>query len=168
MASKLLKSDVRMHNIDLIKDDMSIIFAVNHFTRLETLLLPYEINKQTGKEVWSLAASDLFVGRIGNYLRKMGAVSTKDPDRDKLIVHALLKGEHPWIIFPEGQMIKDKKVLDPHGEFSVFNSDKRRPPHKGIANLALRAEFYRYKLECIYNSPARDGLEETKARFGID
>lgn len=168
MASKLLKSDVRMHNIDLIKDDMAIIYAVNHFTRLETLLLPYLLNKHTGKEIWSLAAGDLFVGRVGNYLRKMGAVSTKDPDRDKLIVHSLLSGEHPWIIFPEGQMIKDKKVLDPDGMFSVYNRDKRRPPHKGIANLALRAEFYRYKLECIYNSPDQKELDETKNMFGIE
>jgi esterase/lipase/1-acyl-sn-glycerol-3-phosphate acyltransferase len=168
IASKLIKSDVRMHNADLISDDMAIIFAVNHFTRLETLLLPYELHKHTGREVWSLAASDLFVGKIGEYLSKMGAVSTKDPDRDKVIVHSLLDGNHPWIIFPEGQMIKDKKVVDTGGEFEVFNQGGRRPPHKGIANLALRAEFYRYKLECIYNSPDQEGLEETKERFGIE
>lgn len=168
MASKLLKSDVRLHNVEVIKDDMAILFAVNHFTRLETLLLPYEINKNTGKEVWSLAADELFVGRLGSHLRKMGTVSTKDPDRDKVIVHSLLDGENPWLIFPEGQMIKDKKVVDPAGVFSVFNRGERRPPHKGIANLALRAEFYRYKLECIYNSPSQTGLAETKERFGIE
>lgn len=168
LASKLIKADVRMHNVEVIKDDMAVIFAVNHFTRAETLLLPYEIHKHTKLQVWSLAADELFVGRLGNHLRKMGTVSTKDPDRDKVIVYTLLKGEHPWIIFPEGQMIKDKKVLDPAGVFSVFNRGERRPPHKGIANLALRAEFYRYKLECIYNSPAKKGLEETKERFGIE
>jgi len=168
LATKVLKSDVRVHNIDVLDDDMAIIFAVNHFTRFETLILPYEINKQTGKEVWSLAADELFTGRIGDYMRKMGSVSTKDPDRDKVIVHALLKGEHPWIIFPEGQMIKDKKVIEPAGMFSVFNRGERRPPHKGIAHLALRAEFYRYKLECIFNSPSRTGLEETKERFDIE
>ena len=122
LATKVLKSDVRVHNIDLLEEDMSIIYAVNHFTRFETLILPYEINKHTGKEVWSLAADELFTGRIGGYMRKMGSVSTKDPDRDKVIIHALLKGEHPWIIFPEGQMIKDKKVIEPAGMFSVFNA----------------------------------------------
>ena len=168
LASKLIKADVRLHNLDVIKDDMAIIFAVNHFTRAETLLLPYEIHKHTKLQVWSLAADELFVGRIGQHLRKMGTVSTKDPDRDKVIVYTLLKGVHPWIIFPEGAMIKDKKVLDPAGVFSVFNRGERRPPHKGIANLALRAEFYRYKLECIYNSPAKRGLAETKEKFGIE
>lgn len=168
MASKLLKSDVRLHNVEALDDDMAIIFAVNHFTRLETLLLPYEIHKHTGREVWSLAADELFAGRLGTHLRKMGTVSTKDPDRDKVIVYSLLSGKNPWIIFPEGQMIKDKKVIDPAGVYSVFNRGERRPPHKGIAHLALQAEFYRYKLECIYNSPSKVGLAETKERFGIE
>jgi len=169
LASKLTKADVRLHNLELIEDDMAIIFAVNHFTRLETLLLPYQFNKHTGLEVWSLAAAELFVGRLGEHLKKLGTVSTKDPDRDKMIVHSLLKGDHPWVIFPEGQMIKDKKVVGPTGAFQVYNSNSgRRTPHKGVANLALRAEFYRYKLECIYNNPNQEGLEETKELFGIE
>ena len=168
LASRMTKADVRIHNLDVLQDDMSIIFAVNHFTRIETLLLPYELHKATGLEVWSMAASELFVGRIGEYLRKMGTVSTKDPDRDKVIVHSLLKGQNPWIIFPEGQMVKDKKVVDPASNFSIYNEDGRRPPHKGVANLALRAEFYRYKLECIYNSPSQKGLEEIMEMFALD
>jgi len=167
LASKMIKADVRLHNAGVIQDDMSIIFAVNHFTRLETFLLPYQIHKHTGKEVWSLAAGELFVGRLGRYLRTMGTVSTKDPDRDKLIVRSLLKGDHPWIIFPEGQMIKDKKVVDPSGAFTVFNRGERRPPHKGVGQLALRAEFYRHKLECIYNNPKKPGLAEAAAKFEL-
>ncbi|MDK1021099.1 MAG: alpha/beta hydrolase [Candidatus Hydrogenedentes bacterium] len=168
LASILIKADVRVHNHEVIEDDMSIIFTVNHFTRLETVLLPFELNKHTGREVWSLGASELFVGRIGSYLRQVGTVSTEDPDRDKVIVRSLLKGDHPWIIFPEGQMIKDKKVVDPAGVFSVFNRGGRRPPHRGAAHLALRAAFYRHKLECIYNSPDQEGMEEAMAMFDLD
>lgn len=165
LASRLIKADVRLHNLGVLEPDMSIIFAVNHFTRLETVLLPYELNKHTGQEVWSLAADELFVGRIGQYLRTMGTVSTEDPDRDKVIVRSLLKGDHPWVIFPEGQMIKDKKVVDPAGVFSVYNRGKRRPPHRGAGQLALRAEFFRHKLECIYNSPGQKGLDKARAKF---
>lgn len=168
LASKLIKADVRVHNIDVLEDDMAIIFTVNHFTRLETVLLPYELHKRTGHEVWSLAAGELFSGRIGAYLRQTGTVSTEDPDRDKVIVGSLLKGNHPWIIFPEGQMIKDKKVIDPAGVFSVYNREGRRAPHTGAANLALRAEFYRHKLECIYNSPQQAGMAEAMAMFELE
>ena len=168
LASILIKADVRVHNQEVIEDDMSIIFTVNHFTRLETVLLPFELNKHTGREVWSLGASELFVGRIGSYLRQVGTVSTEDPDRDKVIVSSLLKGDHPWVIFPEGQMIKDKKVVDPAGVFSVFNRGGRRPPHRGAAHLALRAAFYRHKLECIYNSPNQEGMEEAMAMFDLE
>jgi len=48
-------------------------------------------------------------------------------------VKTLLNGAHPWVIFPEGQMIKDKKVVDIHGEFNVYNDGHRRPPHTGAA-----------------------------------
>lgn len=168
IAGKLVRADVRLHNVEAIQDDMAIIFVVNHFTRLETLLLPYEIYQHTGKEVWSLAAAELFVGRLGTYLRKTGTVSTKDPDRDKVIVRSLLQGEHPWAIFPEGQMIKDKKVVNARGEFRVWNKGKRRPPHTGAAALALRAEFYRRKIECIWRNPKRPGLDQVVEMFQLE
>lgn len=156
LASQMIRADVRLHNHEAITDDMAIIFVVNHFTRLETLLLPYIIHKYTGKEVWGLASGELFKGRIGGYLRSTGTVSTTDPDRDRTIVHSLLTGEHPWMIFPEGAMIKDKKVVDPSGEFSIYHNGKRRPPHTGAAVLALRAEFYRHKLGCLEARPGGD------------
>lgn len=150
IATKLIKANIRVHNIEQIKDDMAIVYVVNHFTRVETVLLPYILHKYTGKEIWSLAAAELFVGKIGEYLLSMGNVSTQNPDRDKIIVNSLLTGEHPWIIFPEGGMIKDKKVVDQTGAFKVYSSKgPRRPPHTGAAVLALRAEYFRQRLECF-------------------
>ncbi|MFA6244990.1 MAG: 1-acyl-sn-glycerol-3-phosphate acyltransferase, partial [Candidatus Hydrogenedentales bacterium] len=95
IATRFIKANIRLHNLEALEDDMAAIFVVNHFTRVETVLLPYAIHKHTGKEVWSLAAAELFKGRIGQYLLAMGNVSTKDPDRDAIIVRSLLKGEHP-------------------------------------------------------------------------
>ncbi len=169
LARKLIQADVRLNNAEVVKDDMAIIFAVNHFTRLETILLPYLLYKQFGTEVWSLAAAELFEGRIGKFLLSTGNVSTRDPDRDKVIIHSLLKGEHPWIIFPEGAMIKDKKVVDHRGDFSVYNRGTRRPPHTGAAVLALRAEFYRQKLGCFHENPKHDGdRDAVLERFNIE
>jgi len=33
LASRLTKADVRIHNLDVLQDDMSIIFAVNQIGR---------------------------------------------------------------------------------------------------------------------------------------
>lgn len=166
-ATRLLKATIRVHNMGCLEEDMAVILVANHFTRLETVLMPYVFHKYAGLELWSLAAAELFKGRIADYLRSVGAISTSDPDRDKTIVRSLLVGDHPWIIFPEGAMIKDKRVLDERGMFAVYSGRERRPPHRGAAVLALRAEFYRRKLACLAERPGQPGLAETLERFNL-
>lgn len=168
LASRLIRARVRLHNIDVVEPDMAIIFTANHFTRLETLLLPYLIHTHTGLEPWSLATHELFQGRIGRYLRDVGAISTQDPDRDKTIIRAMLCGDHPWIIFPEGAMIKDKKVISADGTFQIFNGIQHRPPHSGAAALALRAAYYRAKLRCLHEQGDADTLSRALAQFNLD
>jgi len=111
--SGLIKPRVRIYDQENIPSpENSIIFVINHFTRAETLLLPYYINKITGRNIWSLADRGLFKGGLGMFLETVGAVSTGDPDRDKLIVKTLLTNEASWVIFPEGRMVKNKKIYD--------------------------------------------------------
>lgn len=168
VATRLVRANVRVHNAEAITDDMAIIFVVNHFTRLETLLLPYFLHRHTGREVWSLAAGELFVGKVGAFLRSTGTISTKDPDRDQTIVKTLLAGVHPWLIFPEGAMIKDKKVIDANGAYSVYHPAGRRPPHTGPAVLALRTEYYRHKIRCLSGLPEEKGLRDALNHFALE
>ena len=139
----------------------SNIFVINHFTRLETFLMPYVIFGLTRIPVWSLASYELFKGAFGAYLEKVGAVSTKNPNRDRLIVKTLLTGEANWIIFPEGSMIKNKKIIE-KGRFMVSVAGGKHPPHTGAATLGLRTEFYRQRLRKLAaeNSPEVDYLLE--------
>lgn len=126
----------------------SIIFVVNHFTRIETFLLPYHIYTQTHVPVWSLADSSFFEGSLSGFLEKIGMVSTRNPDRDRLIVKTLLTGETNWIIYPEGRMVKDKEaVIRP--SFFGLHLGSQRTAHTGAANLALRTEFYRKRLNYL-------------------
>ncbi|MDY6903254.1 MAG: alpha/beta fold hydrolase [Thermodesulfobacteriota bacterium] len=148
--SGFLHPNINIHNNENIPDANPIIFAVNHFTRAETLLLPYFLDKLTHRPIWSLASHDLFKGGFGTFLEKLGALSTKAPDRDRLIVKSLLTNEACWVIFPEGRMVKNKKIFDvvnEKGQFMIASSAGKHPPHTGAATLALRTEFYRQRLQ---------------------
>jgi len=143
--SSLSKARIYIHGKEKIPDG-SIIFVINHFTRIETLFLPYHIYNLTNNiPVWSLADYSLFKGTFGGVLEKVGAVSTQDPDRDLLVVKSLLTGEASWIIFPEGMMVKDKKIIE-KGKFMLSYAGGKHPPHTGAATLALRTEFYRQRM----------------------
>jgi len=142
--SNLSKANMVLHGPENIPDG-SIIFVINHFTRLETFLMPYQIFTLTKVPVWSLADYELFQGAFGSYLEKVGALSTKSPDRDRLIVKTLLTGEANWIIFPEGRMVKNKKIVE-KGQFMISWAGGKHPPHTGAGTLAIRTEFYRRRL----------------------
>jgi esterase/lipase/1-acyl-sn-glycerol-3-phosphate acyltransferase len=142
--AELSKARIRLHGTDNIPEG-SVIFVINHFTRMETFLMPYQIFKLTGVPVWSLASNELFKGAFGSYLEKVGAVSTHNPERDRLIVKTLLTGEANWIIFPEGRMVKNKKIIE-KGRFMISYAGGKHPPHTGAALLAMRTEFYRQRI----------------------
>ncbi|MFH0891893.1 MAG: alpha/beta fold hydrolase [Candidatus Falkowbacteria bacterium] len=145
--NRFLKVNVRLHGEENIPSDAPIIFVANHFTRFETFMLPWYIQRgrKDMQKIYSLAYKDLFIGKFGDYLRSLGAVSTGDPDRDTLIVRSLITKEAPWIIFPEGMMVKNKKIFN-DGRLEICDDTGFRQPHTGAATLALRAEFYRRRL----------------------
>ena len=125
-----------------------VVFTVNHFTRIETLFLSYHLEELTKRPIWSLAHHSLFKGMVAGFIRNAGAVSTMNPDRDRLIIRSLLTGEGAWLIFPEGSMVKSKKVMGEEG-FLVHGPDGRHRPRTGAANLALRSEFYRRRIRLM-------------------
>ena len=144
MVSTLSAANVLLHGTENIPRS-SVIFAVNHFTRLETLLMPVQIYDLTGVPVWSLADYRLFEGPLAGFLDRIGVVSTKAPDRNLLIMKTLLTGEANWVIYPEGQMVKDKRIGMERGPTSS-PAGKTSSLHTGAAVLALRTEFYRQRL----------------------
>ncbi len=144
LLSRLSKADIAVHGKENIPSGPTI-FVMNHFTRVETFLLPYYISNLTGKPAWSLAASSLFKGGLEKFFDLVGVVSTSDPKRDELIVKSLLTGEANWIIFPEGSMVKTKKIVD-DGRYMIADADGVHEPHTGAAALGLKAELYRSHL----------------------
>jgi esterase/lipase/1-acyl-sn-glycerol-3-phosphate acyltransferase len=165
LMEALSKAKVNIHGRENIPDG-SLIFVVNHFTRIETFLLPYHIYHLTNRPVWSLANSNMFSGAFGQMLEAVGAVSTKAPHRDRVIVKSLLTGEANWIIFPEGCMVKDKVIVE-HARYVVSCAGGSGSPHTGAATLALRTEFYRRRLRRLSNE-LPDEAERLRQLFGID
>lgn len=158
------KVNVNIHGQENIPAG-SLIFVVNHFTRIETILLPYHIYHLTHRPVWSLANPDMFNGAFSQLLDAVGAVSTRDPHRDRVIVKTLLTGEANWIIFPEGCMVKDKLFVE-QARYAVSCAGGRRAPHTGAATLALRTEFYRQRLRGLTSElPAE--AQRLQQLFGI-
>ena len=164
--TRFTKADIRVHDAERIPNQ-PVVFVVNHFTRMETFFLPNVIYKETGKYVNALAHHSFFKGALGSYMNKLGAVSTKDPDRDRVLLGSLLRGDMPCIIFPEGQMIKDKKLVE-RGKYMIYDTGIRRPPHTGAAHLALRAQFYREEFKNCARTGDRKRLLELQSRFGIE
>ncbi|HEY6838116.1 MAG TPA: alpha/beta fold hydrolase [Geobacteraceae bacterium] len=150
-SGQVIRTLSRLSEVETILHDTanippgSIIFVINHFTRLETLLMPVKIYDLTKVPVWSLADFNLFAGPFAGFLDSIGVVSTRDPHRDLLIVKSLLTGEANWIIYPEGHMVKDKEIVE-RTRFMISSAGGKHPPHTGAAVLALRTEFYRQRL----------------------
>ncbi|QTA81554.1 Serine aminopeptidase, S33-type [Desulfonema limicola] len=164
--SGLTRANIRIHGQENIPQGC-IIFAPNHFTRFETLILPGYIYSFTNKTpVWSLADYSLFKGSLKTYLDQVGAVSTKDPDRDLLIVKSLINKSASWIIFPEGLMVKNKKIIE-KGRFMISSDSGKHPPHTGAATLALRTEFYRQRMEFLRETNP-DEVKRLAVIFGIE
>ena len=132
--------------------DRPTLFVCNHFTRFETMLIPYAIYRSVKKPVRCLADHVLFQGALGKYLRACGNISTREPLRNRTIIGDLLTGRHDWVIYPEGVMVKNKRIVE-NGRLRLDNPLRQGPPHTGAALLALRAEITRR----LYNKAVAKG-----------
>ena len=143
LLEEIFKDKVTVSGVENIPQDNPIMFAVNHFTRAETLIMPYIIHKHTGKVARSLADKALFKGKLGEYLTNTGTLATDNPQRDEIIVGDLLSGESNWIIYPEGNMMKNKKITSEKGKFFLHLKDKTRSLFTGSASLAIKSQLLR-------------------------
>ncbi len=142
------------------------LFAPNHFTRVETFLVPYIIYKYAGRQVRSLGTHSVFKGLFGRYFEAVGGMSTRHPRRNRTIVRELMTCRSDWVIYPEGGLIKNKKTIN-RGRYELDHPDRRGPPHTGAAMLALKAEIgkRRYLQACRDDDLHRSEFYE--AAYGL-
>ncbi len=166
LMHRMLKLSIHVEGLENITDRPTL-FVVNHFTRMETFIVPYVLYKHTDKELRALAHGKLFKGLFGEYLRRMGALSTLEPLRNRLIIGDLVSGRHDWVIFPEGVMVKNKKVVE-HGKLRMSLPRQARRPHTGAAVLALKAALVREKFLEACRGGNADVIKELGERYGIE
>jgi esterase/lipase len=167
LMERLTRSRINLYGTENLSSHPTL-YVVNHFTRFETFIVPYIIHKITKRELHSLAHAGLFSGALGEYLTDVGAVSTRHPMRNRMIISDLMTGRHDWVIYPEGIMMKSKQIQR-HGKgYRITTPHGVSPPHTGAAVLALKAS----QAKSEYRQAIMDGREdvatEIASRYQFD
>lgn len=148
-------------------EDRPTLFVVNHFTRFETMIIPYVVYRYSPKQLRSLADHALFKGVLGRYLTSCGVMSVHEPLRNRTIIHDLMTGLYDWVIYPEGVMLKNKKVVQ-NGRLTLNCPDRHRAPHTGAAVLALKTELTKRRIRSAQAAGRESQCLVDLERYGID
>ncbi len=138
---------IRLHGLSDQLDMGGGIIVANHFTRLETFVVPFVVHRATNIILRILASHILFGNKtFGDYLMSIGALPTNHPNKYELIARDILQGGW-WLIFPEGGLIKDRRVIE-KGRLNVTTDagQVRRRPRSGSAILAMTVQRYKAAL----------------------
>lgn len=155
-----------LHAGDENVTDHPTLFVANHYTRIETALLPYIHWLVTQRKLQVLAHQTFFIGIFGDWLRICGAYPMDDPKRNNRIIGDLMTGRFNWAIFPEGNMVKNRSVFS-KGKFVLDCPGKKGPPHTGAAVLALKAEIFKRSYLTAVESNDRVSMQYYENTFHI-
>ena len=161
-------------NIHLHQSDGQIgsgqIFLLNHFARFETFIPQFLIYKETGTPMRSIAHGEFFAEDDGfaNYLKTLGAVPHDMPGLLPFLAAEILRGRKV-VVFPEGGMVKDRRVIDKKGRYGTFSrtANERRKHHTGAAVLALTLEAFKIGILAADAANLRGRLERMAEELGL-
>src|SRR5210317_1880575 len=113
---KLLKLNIKLHQDAETEQDTTQqgdIFLFNHFARFETFIPQYLIHEACGAYCRSVAAPEFFEGDapFSKLLYSIGVVPNNMPHLFPFIAREILH-DRKLVVFPEGGMVKDKRVVD--------------------------------------------------------
>ena len=165
LVEKAMANSITFSGEENLDEDFPNLFVANHFTRIETFLIPYVLYKKLGFKARSLADHSIFKGVLGEYMSAVGTISTKDEHRNEKILGDLLTGRIDWIIYPEGSMIKGKKVLLSENTFLVEDASGLHDIFTGSAVLALKSEVEKTKYIEAHNNCDIETIRELKEKY---
>jgi len=139
-----------------------VLFVANHFTRFETFVVPHMLYEKYDRTSRSLADDSVFVGALGRFMTWVGTISNKSKNRDCIIVEDLLSGSTDWVIYPEGYMVKNKRITFDEGEFCTHSPEYEGSVHTGAAVMALKAKILQERAKRNHGDSLKrfcDGME---------
>ena len=166
---RLFRINLKLHEVGdkLAEGD---IFLFNHFARFETFIPQYFIYVETGAYCRSVAGAEFFVegDPFSNYLIGVGAVSNDHPRLLPFLAGEILRGRKV-VIFPEGGMVKDRRVLDEDGDFSVYSRAARewRRHHTGAAVLGLALDAFKQAVRAAADAGRSRQVESWAGDLGL-
>ena len=163
--------NIKAHGHDVKKTcQEGQIFLFNHFARFETVIPPYIIHREVGAYTRSVADKGLFAGEGGlaKLLREVGAVPNDLPGLLPFLAAEILRGKKV-VIFPEGGMIKDRRIIDDAGELGIFSHkhNKFRKHHRGAAVLALTLELFKRRILTNFKKNNEERIEHWQKSLGL-
>ena len=171
---KLLKLNIKLHQ-DMPGAGNAVhdgdIFLFNHFARFETFIPQYLIKEETGAYCRSVAAAEFFDGdeRFSQFLYSIGVVPNDLPNLFPFLAREILHGRK-LVVFPEGGMVKDKRVVDDKGQYSIFSrtANERRKHHRGAAVIALALDAFKSAVLHDYSIGKHERVEHWAEQLGFD
>ncbi len=168
-VQKMLGVRLQLHD----PDDLATrgdIFLFNHFSRFETFIPQYLLHRECGAITRAVASAEFFGegDTLGNFLGSLGAVANDTPGLLPFLAAEILHGRK-LVMFPEGGMVKDRRVVDEHGEYGVYSrsAGARRKHHTGAAVLALVLDAFKAEVRFAEVTGDYQRLEEWALGLGF-
>ena len=147
------------------------IFLFNHFSRFETFIPQFLIYEQTGAYTCVIGSSEFFKQDtvLARYFQQVGVFPT-DHDRLFSLLAAQIMRGRKVAIFPEGGMVKDHRVIDDKGNYSIYSrmTGLRRKQHTGAAVLAQGVEAIKIIIRRAYHQKNHNQLVWWKEQLHLD
>ncbi|MGR8933461.1 MAG: alpha/beta fold hydrolase [Gammaproteobacteria bacterium] len=167
--SKMLQVKMNLYGEEQLRQ--GDIFLFNHFARFETFIPQFLIHQRTGAYSWAIASAEFFEedDALARFLKNVGVIPHDHPRLFPILAKQLLHGQKV-VIFPEGGMVKDRRVMDSRGRYSILSrlTGERRKQHTGAAVLAQGLEAFKATVRNAYSAKNRLQLQRWKEQLQMD
>lgn len=168
-AKRFLRLNFKLHAPEGLVHQGQI-FVFNHFARFETLIPQYLIYECCGAYCCAIAHRELFEidDNLTRLLLAVGAIPHDHPQLMPLLATQILRGRK-IIIFPEGGMVKDRRVVDRKGRYRIYSRSalNRRSQHTGAAVLGLALDIFKQAVLQAYAEGREDRLERWQRHLNL-